>query len=58
LYGAFTRTFTLPAGTDTEHANAELKDGVLAVVVPTWAEVMPKKNRRRPRREASGKGVR
>lgn len=33
-FGSFLRTFTLPAGFDAEHVQAELKDGVLTVVVP------------------------
>ena len=42
-YGEFTRTFTLPAGTDVEHVLADLKDGVLTVTVPKVPEVQPKK---------------
>jgi HSP20 family protein len=41
-YGSFTRSFTLPLGTDPEHASAELKDGVLTITVPKKAEVQPK----------------
>jgi HSP20 family protein len=33
-FGSFLRTFTLPEGFDTEHVQAERKDGVLTVVVP------------------------
>jgi HSP20 family protein len=33
-FGSFLRTFTLPEGFDAEHVQAELKDGVLTVVVP------------------------
>jgi len=36
-YGSFMRTFTLPAGIDADHVHAELKDGVLCVVVPKKA---------------------
>jgi len=36
-FGTFLRTFTLPAGFDGEHVQAELKDGVLTVVVPKKA---------------------
>ena len=43
MYGSFTRTFTLPAGTDAEHAAADLKDGVLTITVPKVPEVQPKK---------------
>lgn len=43
MYGAFTRTFTLPEGIDAEHVRAELKEGVLRVVIPKLPEVQPKK---------------
>jgi HSP20 family protein len=33
-FGSFTRAFTLPDGTDLDHARSELKDGVLTVVIP------------------------
>ena len=42
-YGAFTRTFTLPEGVDSEHVAADLKDGVLSLVIPKKPEVLPKK---------------
>jgi HSP20 family protein len=42
-YGAFTRSFTLPAGTDADHVKADLKDGVLTVNVPKKPEVQAKK---------------
>jgi HSP20 family protein len=42
-YGSFTRSFTLPDGIDSEHLKAELKDGVLTVVLPKSPEVKPKK---------------
>ena len=41
-YGSFTRSFTLPEGID-ENINAQLKDGVLELVVPKKAEAQPKK---------------
>ncbi|MFN0251788.1 MAG: Hsp20/alpha crystallin family protein [Kofleriaceae bacterium] len=41
-YGSFTRAFTLPDGTDLEHVQAELKDGVLTIAVPKKAVVQPK----------------
>jgi HSP20 family protein len=42
-YGTFSRTFTLPDGVDLDHAEAELKSGVLAVTVPKKPEHQPKK---------------
>ena len=42
-FGTFTRSFTLPEGVDAEHVAAELKDGVLTLVVPKKPEVQPKK---------------
>jgi HSP20 family protein len=42
-YGSFSRTFTLPDGVDPEHVGAELKDGVLRVVIPKKPEMKPKK---------------
>jgi len=42
-YGTFARTFSLPQGVDAEHVTAELKDGVLRVVVPKRPEVQPRK---------------
>ena len=42
-YGSFTRSFTLPEGADAEHVQAELKDGVLTLVVPKKPEVQPKR---------------
>jgi len=42
-FGSFTRSFTLPEGVDAEHVAAELKDGVLTLVVPKKPEVQPKK---------------
>jgi len=42
-YGSFSRSFTLPAGTDAERASADLKEGVLTVSVPKKVEVQPRK---------------
>ena len=42
-YGSFTRSFTLPNGTDVEHAKSDLKDGVLTLVVPKLAAAQSKK---------------
>jgi HSP20 family protein len=42
-YGSFTRAFTLPDGADVEHVRADLRDGVLTVVVPKLPEAQPQK---------------
>ena len=42
-FGGFSRSFSLPEGIDAEHVQAELKDGVLNVVVPKKPEVQPKR---------------
>jgi len=42
-YGTFNRSFTLPEGVDADHVHAEMKDGVLHVVLPKRPEVQPKK---------------
>jgi len=42
-YGSFVRTFTLPEGIDVEHIQAELKGGVLTLVIPKTPEAQPKK---------------
>jgi HSP20 family protein len=42
-FGSFTRTFTLPDGIDGDHVRADLKDGVLTVIVPKRAETQPRK---------------
>ncbi len=42
-YGTFTRSFTLPSGANGEQAKAELKDGVLTLVLPKLPEVLSKK---------------
>ena len=41
-FGSFLRTFTLPEGFDAEHVQAELKDGVLTIVVPKKATAQAK----------------
>jgi HSP20 family protein len=41
-YGAFSRSFTLPTTVDTEHIQAEFKDGVLRVTLPKREEAKPK----------------
>lgn len=42
-YGSFSRSFALPDGTDLDHVEAELKNGVLKVHVPKKPEVKPRK---------------
>lgn len=42
-FGSFSRMFTLPNGVDSEHARAELKEGVLTLVLPKLAEAKAKK---------------
>jgi HSP20 family protein len=42
-FGSFLRTFTMPTGIDAEHVKAELKEGVLTVLVPRLPEMQAKK---------------
>jgi HSP20 family protein len=42
-YGSFTRSFTLPEGCDGSRAHAEMKDGVLTLLVPKTPEAQPKR---------------
>jgi len=42
-YGSFSRSFTLPEGVDPDHVQAELKEGVLSVILPKKPEVQPKR---------------
>jgi HSP20 family protein len=42
-HGAFSRSFTLPPGIDADHVRAELKNGVLGVMIPKKPEIQPKK---------------
>jgi len=42
-YGSFTRAFTLPEGVDPSKIHAELKKGVLTVLVPHGVHSQPKK---------------
>ena len=41
-YGSFTRSFTLPSIVDTEKIQANYKDGVLRLTLPTREEAKPK----------------
>lgn len=43
VYGAFTRSFTLPTSVDTTRVEAKLEHGLLTVVVPKAAEAQPRK---------------
>lgn len=42
-YGSFNRSYTLPDGADGEHVHADLKNGVLSVVVPKKPGVQAKR---------------
>lgn len=42
-YGTFTRSFTLPEGVDGDKIRAELKEGVLTLLLPKKPESQPKK---------------
>jgi HSP20 family protein len=42
-YGSFTRSFTLPEGVDGDKIKAELKEGVLTLMIPKKPEAQPKK---------------
>jgi HSP20 family protein len=42
-YGSFTRSFTLPEDVDADKVHADLKEGVLTLVVPKKPEMQPKK---------------
>ena len=41
-YGAFSRSVTLPAGLQTDKAEASFEDGILTLTVPKAEEVKPK----------------
>jgi HSP20 family protein len=41
-YGRFSRSFTLPATADLQHASAEYRDGMLTVVIPKREEAKPR----------------
>lgn len=42
-YGSFSRAFTLPDTADSEKIKAEMKDGVLSIVLPKRTEAQPRK---------------
>jgi HSP20 family protein len=42
-YGSFTRVFTLPETANVDQISTELKDGVLAIVVPKKPTAQPRK---------------
>lgn len=42
-YGTFSRSFTLPDGVDGDHVSADLKEGVLTLVVAKRPEVQPRR---------------
>lgn len=41
IYGAFSRSFSLPGDADADHIDASFKDGVLTVRIPKRAEAKP-----------------
>lgn len=41
--GSFTRSFTLPEAADGEHVRADLRDGVLTLMLPKRPELQPKR---------------
>jgi len=41
-YGSFERRFSLPAGIDVENISAEMKNGILTLMVPKKEESKPK----------------
>jgi len=41
-YGSFVRSFTVPEGADVDHVRADLKDGVLTLVIPKRPEIKAK----------------
>jgi HSP20 family protein len=42
-YGTFMRTFALPEGADADNVQAELKDGVLRIIVGKRPEIQPRR---------------
>lgn len=42
-YGSFTRSFTLPEGADGDNVRADLRDGVLTLMLPKRPELQPKR---------------
>jgi HSP20 family protein len=44
-YGAFSRSFAIPATVDDEHISAEYKEGVLKIALPKKEQVKPKQIR-------------
>ena len=56
-YGQFTRSFSLPDGTDSEHVTAEMKDGVLTLRVPQEARGSGQAHQHRRNAEQPGQGL-
>jgi HSP20 family protein len=42
-YGSFSRAFTVPSGVDADQCKADLRDGVLTLVLPKKPEAQPKR---------------
>lgn len=55
-YGTFMRSFSLPEGCDPDHAQAEMKNGVLTLTVPKKPEMQPRKISLSGEGEKGGKG--
>ncbi len=43
MFGAFTRSFTLPKTVDSDRISASYKDGVLELTLPKVAQAKPRK---------------
>ncbi|MGZ5117333.1 MAG: Hsp20/alpha crystallin family protein [Burkholderiales bacterium] len=43
MYGSFYRAIPLPDSADVEHAQAQMKDGVLEIIVPLQQEKQPRR---------------
>jgi HSP20 family protein len=48
VYGAFSRSFTLPQTVDVDHISADGKDGVLRIFLPKRAETKPRQIKVQP----------
>jgi HSP20 family protein len=53
-YGSFSRSFTLPDGTDQEHVQADVKNGVLTLRLAKRPEIQPRRISISGRKAADG----